>query len=272
MDRVRSADGTTIALERSGSGPAVVVVGGALSTRAAVGGLAAAVADRLTVFAYDRRGRGDSGDTPPYAVEREIEDLAAVLEAAGGRAGVHGHSSGAVLALRAALALGSAIERLAVYEPPFVVDLSRPPVPDAEAERMEGLVAEGRRGEAVERFLLSGPLVPAEAIGQMRASPAWPALEAAAHTLPYDLRVMEGMLGGSVEPLRRFASLGLPTLVLDGSASPRWQYAGAEALARVLPDARRRTIEGFAHDPTPDVLGPVLVQWFSAAGTSNAET
>jgi pimeloyl-ACP methyl ester carboxylesterase len=264
--QVRSADGTGIALEQVGSGPPVVLVGGALSGPRGTWGLDRALAPDLAVLVYDRRGRGDSGDTAPYAVEREIEDLGAVLEAAGGRAGVYGHSSGAVLALRAALALGDAIERLAVYEPPLIVEGSRPPLWDDEVERVEELVAEGRRGQAVERFLLSGPLVPAEAIGAMRASPTWPRLEAEAHTIPYDLRVMEGLLGGSVESLGRFASVDVPTLVLDGSASPRWQYAGAEALARVLPDARRRTIEGFAHDPSPEALASVLLPFFAGTG------
>lgn len=265
MERIRSADGTEVSFERTGSGPPVVVVGGALSTRAAAAGFAGAVGEALTVLAYDRRGRGDSGDTAPYAVQREIEDLAAVLEAAGGRAGVYGHSSGGVLALRAAAMLGEAVERLAVYEPPFVVDDSRPTLPADTLERLEELVAAGRRGEAVERFLVTGPLVPPESVGEIRASPHWPALEAVAHTLPYDLRVMGDTMGGDPAPLAGFRSVTVPTLVLDGRVSARWQYAGAEALARVLPDARRGTIEGAAHDPPPEALAPVLVSFFTEA-------
>jgi hypothetical protein len=171
-----------------------------------------------------------------------------------------------VLSLRAALVLGEAIDRLGLYEPPVVVEGSRPAVPEDAVERIEALVAGGRRGEAVEAFLGAGPLVPAEAIEGIRSSPFWAGLEALAHTLPYDLRVMQGLMGGTAEPLGRFASVAAPTLVLDGSASPRWQYAGAEALARVLPAARRTTIEGYAHDPAPEALAPVLASFFAGAG------
>ena len=160
MSEVRSADGTTITFERSGDGPSLILLGGALSTGQAAGPLASLLAPSFTTFAYDRRGRGESGDTPPYAVDREIEDLAALIEEAGGEAFVYGHSSGAGLALEAA-AYGLSIARLTLYEPPFIVDDSRPPLPSDWVERLDELIAAGRRGEAVEYFLTVGVGIPA---------------------------------------------------------------------------------------------------------------
>ncbi len=152
MQTVGSADGTTIAFDRSGQGPALILVGGASATRAAAASVAAALAPYFTVFAYDRRGRGDSTDTLPYAVEREVEDIEALIDEAGGSAFVFGHSSGAVLALEAACLLPDRIRKLALYEPPFIIDDSRPPLPEDFAAHLEGLVAAGRRGDAVDMF------------------------------------------------------------------------------------------------------------------------
>jgi hypothetical protein len=265
VERVRSADGTELGYERRGSGPPLVLVGGALGTRAAGDEYAEALSSRRSVITYDRRGRGDSGDTPPYAVEREIEDLAAVIDAAGGRAAVYGHSSGAALALETARALGiGAVPRLALYEPPFIVDDTRPPLPAEAADHLDELVAAGRRGDAVEYFLRSGPLVPTAAIEQARASPTWSEHEAIAHTIAYDLRVMGGTMGGSPEPLERFAVVVAPTLVLTGGASPAWQHAGADAIAATLPHAERRTLAGQAHRADARVLAPVLLAFFDA--------
>jgi pimeloyl-ACP methyl ester carboxylesterase len=262
METVRSRDGTTIAFDRSGRGPSLVIVGGALSDRGAVPELASRLADQLTVIAIDRRGRGDSTDTPPYAIEREIEDLAALIDAAGGSAFVLGHSSGAALSLRAAEA-GVPIARLAVYEPPLMVDDTRPPIPDDYIPHLDELIAAGRRGEAVEYFLTTGPLIPPPAIEQIKQSPSWPAMEAMAHTIPYDARIMDGLMTGSTEPLARWASLAMPILVLDGGASPPWIRHGASALADVLPNATTATLEGQAHSPDPDVLAPVLLRFFA---------
>jgi pimeloyl-ACP methyl ester carboxylesterase len=265
METVRSRDGTTIAFDRSGRGPSLLIVGGALSDRGAVPDLASRLADELTVIAFDRRGRGDSTDTPPYAVQREIEDLAALVDAAGGSAFVLGHSSGAVLALRAAEA-GVPIARLALYEPPLMVDDSRPPIPDDYVSHLDELVAAGRRGEAVSYFLTTGPLVPPPAIDQARQSPGWPGMEAMARTIPYDARIMDGFMTGDPAPLARWASLTTPTLVLDGGASPPWIRHGANALAEVLPNASAGTLDGQGHGPAPDVLAPVLLRFFADAG------
>jgi pimeloyl-ACP methyl ester carboxylesterase len=265
VETVRSRDGTTIAFDRSGRGPSLIIVNGALSDRGAVSDLAPRLADQLTVIAYDRRGRGDSTDTPPYAVEREVEDLAALVDVAGGSAFVLGHSSGAVLALSAAAA-GVPIERLALYEPPLMVDDARPPIPDDYVSHLDELVAAGRRSEAVSYFLTTGPLVPPQVIDGMRQSPGWPPMEAMAHTIPYDARIMDGLMTEDPGPLAKWASVATPTLVLDGGASPPWIRHGASALVEILPNASAATLEGQGHGPASNVLAPVLLVFFAEAG------
>src|SRR5919109_1235855 len=257
-----SADGTPIAFERMGDGPAVVVIGGALSSRAAAEPLARLLADDFTVLAYDRRGRGDSGDPPPYDVRREVEDLDAVIGTVGGDASVFGHSSGAVLALEAVLVRGPRIRMLALYEPPFIVDDTRPPLPDDYVERLEELVDEGRRGDAVEYFMVSGPGVPPEAVAQMREAPMWPEMEAMAHTIAYDGRVMGDAMRGSADALGRWASVDVPTLVLDGGASPPWQRSATQALARVLRRSTHRSLPGQTHAADPELLASALRDFF----------
>ena len=251
MSDVRSRDGATIAFERSGAGPAVVFVGGALTTASAMAPLAALLSARCEVFVYDRRGRGSSGDTEPYAVEREVEDLAAVLEVAGGRASVYGHSSGAVLALEAA-SRGLPIERLALYEPPFVVDDCRPPLPPDYVAQLTDLVAGDRRGDAIEYFMTTGAAAPADTVASMRSAPFWPAMEAIAHTLAYDGAVMGDTMSGRPLQGERWASVTMPTLVMDGGASPDWARNAARALAAVLPNARYLTLEGQTHGVTDE--------------------
>ena len=171
MERVRSTDGTTIAFERVGAGPPLILVGGALSDRSAAGELATALSERLTAVAYDRRGRGDSGDTPPYAVEREVEDLQALIAEAGGSSFLFGHSSGAALVLETA-ARGGGAERIALYEPPYNVDDTRTPVPADYVSHLDELVAEGRRGDAVEYFMVAGVGMPAAAVA-MATGTVW---------------------------------------------------------------------------------------------------
>jgi len=258
---VRSADGTGIAVERRGSGAAVVLVGGGLSDGRSAQPLATLLEPRFTVFTYDRRGRGESGDTPPYAVGREVEDLAAVLQAAGGSAMVFGHSSGGALVLESA-SRGLPIARIAVYEPPFIVDHSRPPLPSDYETRLADLVSSGRRGDAVEYFFSSGPQVPAAAIARMRGSPAWPRMEQMAHTIVYDSRIMGDRL--EARPLAgRWSSVTAPALVVDGGASPAWLRHAAAAVARALVNARAVTLEGQTHGFSPGVLAPVLEEFFS---------
>lgn len=262
MEFVRSRDGTKIAYDRSGSGPAVILVGGALSDRDGAADLAAALATDFTAIAYDRRGRGDSGDTPPYAVEREIEDFDALIGMAGGSAFVVGHSSGAGLSLRAAAA-GLAIRKLVLHEPPFIVDDRRPPQPDDYVERLESLVATGQPGDATTWFFIESVGVPAAAVEHMRGTPGWDAMVALEHTLPYDGRVMGDLMRGSAEPLARFASVTTPTLILDGDASPDFFRTGADALAAVLPNAERGTLPGQAHSAAAEVMAPPVIEFLT---------
>jgi pimeloyl-ACP methyl ester carboxylesterase len=260
-DTVRSRDGTTIAFDRSGDGPRLILVSGAMGHRFHAVELASQLATTFTVFAYDRRGRGDSGDTQPYGVEREIEDLDAVIGAAGGSAFVYGHSSGAVLALRAAAA-GLNVPKLALHEPPFIVDDSRLPVRDDLVEHLDELIAASKPGDAVAFFMTDSVGMPAEALVGMRQNPSWARMEAVAHTLPYDTRIMAGTCRGDPAPLQQWASVATPTLIIDGGATFPFMHASADALAAVLPNAERATLEGQDHGPAPEVLAPVLVQFF----------
>lgn len=257
METVRSADGTTIAFDRSGSGPALILVVGALRDRAATRALAALLAPRFTVYSYDRRGRGLSGDRAPYSVERELEDLGAVIAEARGSAFVFGHSSGAVLALEAA-ARGAAIARLAVYEPPYVVEagLSRRRI--ALAGELDALISSGRSGDAVQRFLVAAVEMPPAVVAAIRASRLWPGMEALAHTLLYDLAVLDGAL----IPASRMAKISVPTLVLDGAASPAWARASVRALASVVPGARHMSLDRQDHNVADNVLAPLLMDYF----------
>ncbi len=262
MRKVHSKDGITIAFDRSGEGPAIILVGGALSDRSAGTQLAAHLAPHFTVYTYDRRGRGESGDTPPYAVAREVEDIDALINEAGGSAFVFGHSSGAVLALEAASNLPSKVKKLALYEPPFIVDDSRPPLQVDYVARLTELVAAGRRGDAVEFFMTKAVAVPIEFIAQMRGDPMWQAMEGLAHTLAYDGAIMGDTIAGKPLPTERWASATLPTLVMDGGKSPAWLHHAAQATAGVLPNAKYRTLEGQEHGVAPEVLTPVLVEFF----------
>jgi pimeloyl-ACP methyl ester carboxylesterase len=269
MQTVRSLDGTTIAFDRSGQGPALILVSGATSTRANLSDFAATLAPDFTVFAYDRRGRGDSGDTLPYAAAREVEDIQALIDASGGTAFVFGHSSGAVLALEAARLLNAKIRKLAVYEPPFIIDDCRPAARPDWLEQTKALLAAGRPGDALELFQTQVGM-PAEMVKQFRQSPMWPPLEAVAPTLVYDLTIMEGTQAGSPLPLRKWAGVTVPTLVMDGTTflgsaeSHAWMQHAADAIARVLPHAQRRTLEGQDHGAAADVLAAALKEYFIA--------
>lgn len=256
MTTVTSTDGTAIAYERTGSGPPVVLVGGALSTRSSESGVGAFLAPGFTVYTYDRRGRGDSGDNEPYAVAREIEDLEAVLREAGGPVCVYGTSSSGNLVVQAAAA-GLPIAKFAVWEPNFRVDDSRPPLPGDYVEHLQSLVRADRRGDAVEYFLTTAAGIPGEFVAAMRDLPMWPAWEAVAHTLAYDGAIVDGF---ELQP-GRLASATAPALVLDGGQTP-WLTAGANALADALPRAARRTLAGQQHNVAADAVAPVLAEFF----------
>jgi len=255
MQTVTSADGTELAVDTAGSGPAVILLGGAFNDRSTVAGLAGVLAPSCTVHWYDRRGRGDSGDTPPYAVEREFEDLAAVIAYAGGHAHVFGHSSGAVLALEAT-ARGVAVDRLVAYEPPYVVSDREPSGVDL-LDRMTALLAAGRRGDAVALFLTESAGVPAPVVESMQGSPDWGWMETFADSLPQDVALCGP---GQALPAERLARIGVPTLVLDGGESPEWMRAAARAVAAAVPGARSETVDGEDHGVlrNPEALVPVL--------------
>lgn len=259
---VTSKDGTSIAFDRSGTGPAVILVGGALSERSAWAPLAKLLAPHFTVVAYDRRGRGDSGDTAPYAVDREIEDIYALIEDAGGTAFVHGQSSGAVLALEATVRLPDKVTKLSLYEPPFIIDDSRSPPPEGFAEHIDELIAADARGEAVEYWMADIVGAPPEMVTEMKASPLWPGLEALAHTLPYDIDVLGPNMSGNPLPAEHWADMTAPVLVMDGGASPAWIRHTAETLADALPYAEHKTLAGQTHSAAPEVLEPELEAFF----------
>jgi pimeloyl-ACP methyl ester carboxylesterase len=257
-EKTRSADGTPIAYERIGDGPPLILVGGAWNTRHSATELAERLADSFTAFTYDRRGRGDSGDTPPYAVEREIEDLQAIIEAAGGSAAVFGHSSGGALALETT-ARSVTVSKLAIYEPPYIVDDSRAPLADDYIEHLEELVAAGRRREVVSYFMTEAVGMPPEMAEQMAESPMTASMEPLAHTVAYDGRVMlRGSMNGEPLPSEWRDSVTVPTLVMDGGNSPEWLHSAARALVGLLPDVSYRTLEGQDHAAGPDAIAPQL--------------
>jgi pimeloyl-ACP methyl ester carboxylesterase len=260
FDTVTSADGTLIAIEKKGQGPPVILVGGAFNDRYTVAGLAVVLAPDFTAVAYDRRGRGDSGDSPDYAVEREIEDLAAVIAHAGGPAGVFGHSSGAVLALEAAQH-GVGISKLAAYEPTYVIEGIRPRPPGDLAGRLRAQIDAGHRDQAAALFLAENAGMPAEVIESMRGSQMWGWFTGLAHTLPYDTVVCGP---GMMLPAGRFADITLPVLAIGGGASPPWLPAAARAVADAIPGARYVTLDGQDHGVLnqPDALRPLLTGYF----------
>jgi len=265
---VHSADGTPIAVEWSGEGPPVVLVAGALCDRGSTRPLAEALAGRFRVAGYDRRGRGDSGDTPPYAVEREVEDLAAVLADAGGTASVYGHSSGAGLVLHAA-ARGLPIDRLVLHEPPYGLG-GEEELRDAReyARRLRAVLAEGRNGDAVELFMTTVGMPP-ELVRQQRAEPWWPRLEALAPSLAYDSAVMGDVDGGAI-PAGLLGAAAMPATVLGGGASPEWMLEAGRRMAAAMPRGRFQVLEGQDHNVDPSVLAPVLTELLAPGGPPGA--
>lgn len=268
MKTVQSQDGTTIAFDQSGDGPALILVAGALGVRThfMVVALADLLATHFTVYNYDRRGRGDSGDTQPYAVQREIEDIEALIDEAGGSAYVYGVSSGAALALEAASALPDKIKKLVLYEPPYVLDGSRPPLPDRYVETVTEFAATGRRGDAVALFMTVVG-VPEAFIPQMKADPSWAEMEAVAHTLAYDGMIMGDNMSGKMFPddvIQRWSSAVSPTLVMaGGNSEPFFRHTG-DVLARVLPHARFEVVPGQDHAIDSAVLARYLIEFFGA--------
>ncbi|MGW5865776.1 alpha/beta fold hydrolase [Streptomyces sp. NPDC055239] len=264
--RVVSADGTEIAFEESGSGPAVVLVASALADRSDTAKLAALLAPHFTVINYDRRGRGASGDADAYAPEREVEDIAALIEHVGGSASLFGSSSGAVLALRAAAA-GVNVDRLALYEPPFVVAEGDDGPPTDLAQHVTALLADGRRSDAVKYFMTRVQGMPGIAVFFMKLMPKmWANLTALARTLPYDIAVMGDTQQGKPLDAEEWKGVAVPTRVLTGAKSPAAFRRAAVALTEILPQADHRTLPGLHHGAVvmaPKKIAPQIVE-FSA--------
>jgi pimeloyl-ACP methyl ester carboxylesterase len=268
METTRSADGTVIAYERAGDGPPLVVAVGAFCDRKTFVPPAGLTA-RFTVCTFDRRGRGDSGDTPPYSPDLEVADLAAVIEAvsrsggassAGAGAFVYGHSSGGALALRAA-GQGVPVAAVASYEAPYVIPGTRELAEDP-AARISEMVAAGRRADAVRYWMTDVTGAPAEILPGLENSPAWPALQALAHTLPYDLA-----LSGEGIPVAYLAKISVPALVLGGEKSPEWFRRTVEATAAAIPGARLAMVPGHDHMVPAEVIAPLLTDFFLGASS-----
>ncbi|HLY26651.1 MAG TPA: alpha/beta hydrolase [Aggregatilineales bacterium] len=261
VNTVKSKDGTKIAYERRGQGPALILVDGALCYRSfgPMGHLSELLSPHFSVINYDRRGRGESGDTLPYSVDREIEDIEALIEEVGGKAFVFGTSSGGCLALEAAIKLGNKIKKLAMYEPPYNNDPAARNGLKEYGKQLGEALAANRRGDAVVLFMkVVGS--PDEAIQGMRQAPMWPLFESVAPTLAYD----NATLGedGAV-PTNRASKVEIPTLVLNGTVIP-FMRGSAETLAKAIPHGQHRTLEGQSHDVNLEVLTPILFEWFSA--------
>jgi pimeloyl-ACP methyl ester carboxylesterase len=255
---VHSADGTTIACTRRGTGPAVILIDGALCHRAMgpnfeLGGL---LSERgFTTYVFDRRGRGASGATAPYAVAREVEDVAAVLEAAGGSATLFGISSGAALALETA-AVCDGVSQVVCFEPPFIVDDTKSPLATDFIERLQAHVAAGRHGAAVRQFLAQVGM-PRPMIRLMALTPMWKKLTATAPTLPYDMSIVGAHQQGTPLDGAHWAGIAAPVTVIDGGKSPAWMRNGNRHLAEVL-GADYETLPGQTHMVKPKVLAPAL--------------
>ncbi|MGI8667382.1 MAG: alpha/beta fold hydrolase [Jatrophihabitans sp.] len=245
-----SEDGSSIAFERSGDGPPIVLVSGSFSDRVDARPLAAELARTHTVINYDRRGRGVSGDVQPYAVQREIEDLAALIAEVGGPVTVWGHSSGAVLALRAAAA-GVQISRLALYEPPFLIAGRDAQLWRELSDEIAALIRTGRRSAAVTLFQTKGIGIPAGEVAQWVGEPFWADFVATAHTLGYEAAVL-------AVPADLPGSVSVPTLVLTGAASHPALGEAARRVAEALPDGRLQVLPGVGHEPAAGLLMPVL--------------
>jgi pimeloyl-ACP methyl ester carboxylesterase len=265
MLTVSSRDGTKIAFEKVGSGPAVILVNGAMSYRRAfdttLEDLAELLGKDFSVYDYDRRGRGESGNTKPFTKVREIEDIQALMEDAGGEAMLVGFSSGGAVTLETT-AVTPGVTKAFVYEVPFIVDDSRQPLDDYEGYTTK-LVAEGKLDELVEYFITVVAGIPAEFVGGIKQDQAmWERMRAIAPTIPHDAAFMSEFMKGKPLPAGYWAKVKVPVLVGDGGASPAWLHNAAEALADALPNASRKTFEGQTHSFDPKVLAPAIIKFF----------
>lgn len=265
VQTVRSADGTTIAYQAIGDGTPVILIGGAFNDRTTVAGLAAALAPHVTAISYDRRGRGDSTDNADqgdHTVDREIEDLAAVIDNLGGNAGLFGHSSGGLLALEAALH-GLPIDKVAVYEPSYIPDGTRPQPPADLLDHLKELISNADKDAAAALFLQEQVGVPAPMVNEMRTGQGWGFLTSLAHTLPYDVALSSpDRLGAN-----HLAAINIPTLAINGDQTWDWLQAGTQTIADLIPGARHAVLAGQDHGVlhNPEALRPLLTDFFQDA-------
>ncbi len=264
MERVISRDGTKIAYETKGSGKAVILVDGAICYRkfGPMEHLSDLLAPYFKVYIYDRRGRGESTNSKPYTILREVEDLEALIQAAGGSAYLYGISSGACLALETAISLTDKVSKLALYEAPYSSAINSIPEWKEYRCKLSELISMHQNGNAVAHFMQFVG-TPADQVNGMRQAPVWPMFEAVAPTLIYDALVIGEE---RTAPLERATNVRVPTLVMDGGANPEsrpFMHPTAISLAKAIPNAQQRTIEGQTHDVNTEVLAPVLVEFFS---------
>jgi Alpha/beta hydrolase family len=259
MNHVISADGTRIVYDRLGEGPAVLLIGAGPTDRSAEAPMAELMAEHFTVYNFDRRGRGESGDNQPYAVDREFEDIQAVIAAAGGSVLCYGTSGGAIIALQGA-ARGLPITKLALWEPPYILPGTRTPIAADYRDRQWAYRADGRGGDMLELFFTEAVGMPAEMVAGMKAAPFWESMAAGPATaLAYDADMVEGF----VMPTERLKGVTMPALVVDGTTMP-WISAACEALKGVMPDVTRITLDGQPHNVDAAALAPVVADFFGA--------
>jgi pimeloyl-ACP methyl ester carboxylesterase len=259
MNKVISKDGTVIVYDKAGAGPAIILVDGAFCSRnfGPMAKLAPLLAGNFTVIKYDRRARGDSGDTKPYAVQREIEDIAALVDVAGGSASLFGISSGAALCIRV-VASGLPIKKVVLFEPPFITDAMKHRAPADAVEQLLRMTAGGRRADAVRYYFTKIMGMPAIVPFIMRFTSNWSSMKANANSLPYDAAVM----GDFIMPKDQIAAIQIPALVIDSEKSPALLRKPVEVVASILPNGQRRSLKGQMHNVPPNILAPVLVEFF----------
>lgn len=260
MTSVISKDGTSIVYDQKGNGPAVILVDGAFCSKdfGPMPKIVPLLSQKFRVISYDRRARGASGDTKPYAVEREIEDIEALIDMAGGTAFLFGISSGAILSIKA-VAYGLNIDRLALLEPPFVGNVKQKR-PSNSVEQLKQMISEGRKGDAVNFYLRKVMGMPVFITWILRLTPNWSKMKANANSLPYDATVC----GDFNLPFKLInKKLTIPTIVIDSSKSPKMLREAVQSVAEILPNGQRITLSGAIHEVPPKILVPVLTDFYN---------
>lgn len=260
-----SKDGTKIAYSKIGNGKPIILVDGAFCHRkfGANEKLPQYLSDNFTVYSYDRRGRSESGNTLPYSPQKEYEDLQAIINEVGKNVCVYGISSGAALALEAANN-GIKIEKLALYEAPYITDNNRSPLPENYLETLTEYAEQGENGKAVKYFMRTGIGLPSFVVWMMQLMPAWKQMKQLAHTLPYDTEILGNTGSGKPLSKEKWSNVNIPTLVISGSKSAKWSQNSMQHLATVLPNAKHHTLEGQSHIVNPKVLAQQLIQFFDS--------